>query len=41
MKAKNFVDRGDLLHILLSDELFKNDDRQILDECLTFFFAGS
>jgi len=32
---------GDLLGILLEDENFKGDDRMIVDECLTFFFAGS
>ena len=32
---------ADLLGILLKDENFHNDDRAIVDECLTFFFAGS
>jgi cytochrome P450 len=32
---------GDLLGILLEDENFNGDDRMIVDECLTFFFAGS
>jgi cytochrome P450 len=32
---------GDLLSILLSDPLFNTDDEMIVDECLTFFFAGS
>lgn len=36
-----FKDKGDFLTILLSDDLFKDDNRVILDECLTFFFAGS
>lgn len=35
------VDKGDLLAILLNDELFHNNDTIIVDECLTFFFAGS
>jgi cytochrome P450 len=25
----------------LEDELFKNDSKMIIDQCLTFFFAGS
>ena len=32
---------GDFLSILLTDDLFKDDEELILDECLTFFFAGS
>jgi cytochrome P450 len=34
-------DRGDFLTILLMDEMTKDDDELILDECLTFFFAGT
>lgn len=41
MKLKDYIDKGDLLSILLSDDLFKNDTSAIIDECLTFFFAGS
>jgi cytochrome P450 len=33
--------KGDLLSILLTDELFCLDNEMIVDECLTFFFAGS
>jgi len=33
--------KGDLLSILLTDELFSLDNEMIVDECLTFFFAGS
>ena len=40
-KSPDFVDRGDLLSILVNDDLFKNDSNIIIDECLTFFFAGS
>jgi hypothetical protein len=36
--AKN---KGDLLSILLTDELFSLDNEMIVDECFTFFFAGS
>ena len=27
--------------ILISDDLFKNDIEMIIDECLTFFLAGT
>lgn len=30
-----------MLGILLEDPNFEGDDRMIIDECLTFFFAGS
>jgi cytochrome P450 len=33
--------KQDLLSILLTDELFKNDNEMIIDETLTFFLAGS
>jgi cytochrome P450 len=41
MKDSNYKDKGDLLSILLNDDLFKNDDKMIIDECLTFFFAAT
>jgi hypothetical protein len=41
MKQPDYEDRGDLLHILLNDDHFKDNDNLILDECLLFFFAGS
>ena len=34
-------DFGDLLAILLTDDLFKNNNKMIIDECLTFFFAAT
>jgi len=34
-------ERGDLMMILLQDELFKDDIEMIIDECLTFFLAGT
>jgi cytochrome P450 len=33
--------KKDLLGILLSNPATANDDEMIIDECLTFFFAGS
>ena len=33
--------RGDFLQILLDDETTSGDEQLIVDECLTFFFAGS
>jgi cytochrome P450 len=33
--------KNDLLSILLSDDLFKNNDKMVVDECLTFFFAAT
>jgi len=41
MKEGRRLDEGDFLSILLSDELFKEDNEMIVDEILTFFFAGS
>jgi cytochrome P450 len=35
------VDKGDLLSILLQDDLFKDDSVGIVNECMTFFLAGS
>jgi len=34
-------DRPDLLSILLQDEVYKDNDKMIVDECITFFAAGS
>lgn len=33
--------KGDFLQILLEDETTRNNDELIIDECLTFFFAGT
>ena len=41
MSNPDFIDRGDLLTILLKDDLFKNKDSNIIDECILFFLAGS
>ena len=40
-KKPDFEDRGDLVTILLHDDLFLGNDELIIDECFTFFFAGS
>lgn len=40
MKLKK-DDSGDLLSIILENENFHHNDVMIVDECLTFFFAGS
>ncbi len=34
-------DKGDLVSIMLKDPLFENNDEQIVNESLTFFFAGT
>jgi cytochrome P450 len=41
MKKPGFVDEGDLLTIMLNEEIFQGNDEIIVDECMTFFFAGS
>ena len=33
--------KGDFLTILLTDPFFMDNKQRIIDECLTFFFAGS
>ena len=40
-KDPSLASRGDFLTILICEEHFKNRDVRIIDECLTFFFAGS
>jgi cytochrome P450 len=41
MKKPEFINRGDFLTILLEDEMFKNDEEVIIDECITFMIASS
>ena len=41
IKDPKLLESGDLITVLLSDELFKNDIEMIVDECLTFFLAGT
>ena len=40
-KDPSLKEAGDFLTILLTEPLFMNDNKRIIDECLTFFFAGS
>jgi len=40
-KDPSLASKGDFLTILLTDDHFKDNDERILDECFTFFFAGS
>ena len=41
MANPNFKDKGDLLSTLLKDESIKSNTKDIIDSCLTFFFAGT
>jgi cytochrome P450 len=36
-----FVNNPDLLTILLSDDMFKNNNKAMINEIITFFLAGS
>ena len=40
-KDESLKKAGDFLTILLIEPFFANDNERIIDECLTFFFAGS
>ena len=40
-KDPELAKAGDFLTILVADEHFKDRSERIIDECLTFFFAGS
>ena len=33
--------KGDLLTILLTDDLYKDNNKRIVDEAMTFYFAGA
>ena len=41
MSNPKFNNKGDFLTILLSDDLFKNSEAYIIDECLTFMLAAT
>ena len=41
LKDPSELEKGDLMTILISDDLFKDNIEMIIDECLTFFMAGT
>ena len=41
INKSSFEEGNDLLHILLTDDLFKDDFEAICDKTITFFIAGS
>ena len=41
MKQDSYKDKGDLMHILLHEDLYQGDDLEIAEECLTFFITGT
>ena len=41
MLQPDYIDKGDLVSILLQDENFKDNRSRIIDEAMTFFLAGS
>jgi cytochrome P450 len=41
MAKPDFVNKGDFLTMLLTVDLFKNDDKMILDECVAFMIAST
>ena len=38
--SKSFSEESDLLSILIGTEIYKDHDELIIDEIITFFFAG-
>jgi cytochrome P450 len=40
-EKEKYINYPDLLTILLSDDMFKNNNKAIIDEIITFFLAGS
>jgi cytochrome P450 len=41
MKNPDFENKGDFMTILLTDDLFKDNDEIMIDECLTFLGAAT
>ncbi len=41
MKSPSFKSKGDFLSLLLTDDLFKDKDDYMVDECLTFMLAAT
>lgn len=40
-KDPSLAKKGDFLTMLVTEEHFKDRNERVIDECLTFFFAGS
>jgi cytochrome P450 len=41
MNDPTYQSKGDFLTILLQDDLFKNDEKMMIDECVTFLLAAT
>ncbi len=41
IKSPSFKSKGDFLTLLLTDDLFKDKDDYMVDECLTFMLAAT
>lgn len=41
MEAPTFENKGDFLTLMLNDELFKDKDDYMIDECITFMTAAT
>lgn len=41
MKSKDFVNKGDFLTLILTDDFFKNNDKMLIDECAGFMAAST
>ncbi len=41
IKDPSFKHKGDFLTLLIEDEVFKDQDTYILDECITFMLAST
>jgi hypothetical protein len=41
MNDPNYQIKGDFLTILLQDDFFKNDEKMMIDECVTFLLAAT
>ena len=41
LQDPTYKNNGDFLTLLINDEVFKDQDSYIVDECLTFMLAGT
>jgi hypothetical protein len=41
MQNPNYIEKGDALEVFLQNEFTKDNTKLIIDELLTFYFAGS